>query len=158
MKRFLSVFLALLFWSGAAQAQEFGFRAGIQTLTILSFQFGSEISFSDWGVGSRFSVGTIGFVSRVQLDAYGFMQISPYWQAYAGVGVAGFFVILPTTSLVDIHALLGLRLNNGFYAEVVPRLFFGSPCADQFNCTSTNGPVRALAYGIDIGIGFSWRL
>ncbi len=156
MKRFLPVLIAVLFWSGAAQAQEFGFRFGLQLLTIPGVQIGTEISFGDWGLGTRASFGTVIFVSRVQLDAYMFMRISGSWQSYMGFGVAGLTVVA-NNSLFDLHALFGVRLNNGFYAEVVPRLFFGSPCSDTFNCTSTTGSIRALAYGIDFGLGFSWR-
>jgi hypothetical protein len=156
MKRILAVFIAVLFWSGAAQAQDFGFRAGFQLLTIPSLQIGTEISFGDWGLGTRASFGTVIFVSRVQLDAYMFRQISDVWQTYMGFGVAGFAVFM-NNSLLDVHALFGVRLNNGFYAELVPRLFFGSPCTDTFNCTSSTGSVRALAYGFDFGLGFSWR-
>jgi hypothetical protein len=158
MKRLLPVFIAVLFWSGAAHAQEFGFRGGLQLLTIPSVQFGTELSFGDWGLGTRASFGTVFFlISRVQVDAYVFMQISESWQSYVGMGVAGFSVFM-NNSLVDVHALIGVRLNQGFYAEVVPRLFFGSSCVDTFNCTSTTGSIRALAYGIDFGLGFSWRL
>ena len=156
MKRFLPVLIAVLFWSGAAQAQEFGFRYGLQLLTIPSLQIGTEISFGDWGLGTRASFGTVIFVSRVQLDAYMFRQISDSWQTYMGFGVAGFAVFM-NNNLFDIHGLFGVRLNNGFYAEFVPRLFFGSPCTDSFNCTSTVNSIRALAYGIDFGLGFSWR-
>ena len=158
MKRFLPVLIAVLFWSGAAHAQEFGFRAGLQLLTIPSVQIGTEISFGDWGLGTRASFGTVLFlISRVQFDAYMFMQISDSWQSYMGVGVSGLTVVA-NNGLFDLHGLVGVRLNNGFFAEFVPRLFFGSACSDTFNCTSTTGSVRALAYGIDFGLGFSWRL
>jgi hypothetical protein len=156
MKRFLPVLIAILFWSGAAQAQDFSFRYGLQLLTIPSVQIGSELSFGDWGFGSRATFGGIILFTRVQFDGYVFMQISEFWQGYAGIGIASFADVF-NGNLNDVHLLLGFRLPVGFYIEFVPRLFIGTDCARFEPCSGTALQPRVIGYGIDFGLGFSWR-
>jgi hypothetical protein len=157
MKRFLPVLVAVLFWSGAAQAQDFSFRYGLQLLTIPSVQIGSELSFGDWGFGSRATFGSaLILFSRVQFDGYVFMQISEFWQGYTGIGIASFNSLFEG-SLNDIHLLLGFRLPVGFYVEFVPRLFIGTGCSQFEPCTGASLQPRAIGYGFDFGLGFSWR-
>ncbi len=149
--------VSLVLLTGVAQAQDFSVRTGLQLVSIPSFQFAAEIGLGDFAIGSRFSIGTLAIIySRVQGDVYVVVPLNQNWNLYAGVGVATFVDIFNGT-LNDVHGLIGVRLTNGIFFEFVPRLFLGTGC-DRFANCAPNTPVRPIGWGIDFGLGFSWRL
>ncbi len=156
-KPLLAIVLAVLFWTGSAQAQDFSLRLGLQLLTIPSVQIGSEISFGAFGLGSRVTAGTTILFTRVQLDGYVFVPIGDNWQVYFGLGAASFVDIF-NGALNDFHGLLGVRLSSGVFLEFVPRLFLSNGCNQNSGCQNSDGQVRAIGWGIDFGLGFAWRL
>jgi hypothetical protein len=158
IKSIVALMVSLMLWSGVAQAQDFSFRFGFQLLSIPSVQLSSELNFGDFGLGSRFTAGTwFGFLTRVSLDGYGFVPISENWQVYFGAGLSS-GVVLFGGVLNDIHGLVGIRLRQGFFVEFVPRLFLATCYQQGINCVGNPNDPKAIGWGIDIGLGFSWRL
>jgi hypothetical protein len=158
MKHFVFIGILVLFGFHVAQAQSIQGNFGIR-LDGVPTAFGTPPAFPALGghFGLEVRTGELSFGARVvlssfvllywhgSLDVYGSYTLPDGLTPYAGVGVGFGAPIFVSGAYTDVHALLGLRLQNGFFVEVSPGLAFGQVCTQTQPPTTQSGGVRPQA-------------
>jgi hypothetical protein len=163
VKRLVLALLLSVLLVARAEAQtvqpDLSFRFGINLLLLPGFSLGFEAREPRGGIGMRASFDYLVLLYGYSFDVYVFVPISSTWDVYFGMGrlqiVDGFGLFAP---LELTYGLLGIRLQNGFFLEVMPGVSktIGcppSPIPPFQPCLTNSGLFVILGK-----LGFAWRL
>jgi hypothetical protein len=158
MKKLICICLLMMFGWSVARAQtvqgNFGVRLdGVPSafgtppaVPALGGHFGLEVRTSEFSFGARVVLSSFVLLYwHGSLDVYGSYTLPDGLTPYAGVGVGFGAPIFVSGAYTDLHALLGVRLQSGFFLEVSPGLAFGQVCTQREPPTTQSGAVRPQA-------------
>jgi hypothetical protein len=166
MQKFILTAFVVLFL-GSAQAQsmapEFYFRFGIGVNLLLpEISLAMELRESWGGIGLRGRYISIAIVYGYAIDAYLFFPLSSSWDVYVGGGYNNVSGGIAQPNQL-IYGLLGVRLKQGFYFELMPGVRSGIQCSSpqptvgQAKTTPCLDPTAYQNLGASFALGFSWR-
>jgi hypothetical protein len=162
MKRVFLVlcFCVLLLARAEAQAvqPELSFRFGVNLLIFPGFGVALEAREPRGGIGVRAKTINLLLINGYGFDVYAFMPISEQWDVYFGAGWQRLKPGFPNPVASEMtYGLLGVRLRNGFFVEVMPAVFASMGCnTPSVPFQPCVGDVRTFAvFGT---LGFAWRL
>jgi hypothetical protein len=163
VKRLVLALLLSVLLLARAEAQavqpDLSFRFGINLLVLPGFSLGFEAREPRGGIGVRASFEYLLVLYGYSIDVYVFVPISSTWDVYFGAGrlriVDGLALSVPFELT---YGLLGVRLRNGFFLEVMPGVGNTEGCRQTVTppfqpCTTSAGVFAILGK-----LGFAWRL
>ena len=172
--------IALLILTGhVAHAQSFGVTLGgridvvpnalggpedVAVIPTLGLELGGFVRSENVSFGARLTISSfVLFVWHGQADLYVGYTLPEGMTVYVGAGYGFVAPVLGGGLYEDVHGLLGVRLGNGFFAELTPGIAYARVCTSRtpFAPPPPNEPyisvcnkfedLRVLIMGVSIG-------